>query len=63
MSSKPIQPPLDADLALALPALKRAAARAREVAKLTGTKLVYWRDGKVVRVSPGRREKGARGFS
>jgi len=33
-------------------ALRRAAKRARDVARRTGTPLVLWRDGKVVHVHP-----------
>ncbi len=34
-------------------AMKRAARRAREVARQTGTCMIYWRDGKIVREHPG----------
>ena len=34
-------------------ALKRAALRAREIARQTGTEVVYMRDGKIVRETPG----------
>ena len=40
------------DIQGALAALCRSAQRAREVAKQTGTDLIQFRDGKVVRVKP-----------
>lgn len=42
------------DYNAALQALKRARKRAEELAALTGTAIVEWRDGKVVRMYPGR---------
>lgn len=42
----------DADMQEAPRALLRAAYRAREIAKRTGTGVVVFRDGKVVEVSP-----------
>ncbi len=39
----------DPDLIGAEAALRRAARRAREIARSTGTPLVIWRDGKVVK--------------
>ena len=37
-------------------ALRRAAERAREIARQTGTEVVYERDGKIVRERPGPRQ-------
>jgi hypothetical protein len=39
------------DLAGSLPAIKRAAQSARELAVRTNTAIVIWRDGKIVRVT------------
>jgi hypothetical protein len=41
----------DPDMVGAEAALRRAARRARETARSTGTPLVIWRDGKVVKES------------
>jgi hypothetical protein len=43
-----VAPPADSDLAKALPALRRAARRAREIAYETGTPLVLAENGHVV---------------
>jgi hypothetical protein len=40
------------DMAGSLQAMLRAAKRAREIARQTGTPLVIWRDGRIVHVSP-----------
>jgi len=37
---------------LALPALQRAAKNARELALIHNTPLIFWRDNRVVKVSP-----------
>jgi len=42
----------DQDMAGSYAAMLRAAQRAREIAKQTGTPLVIWRDGRVVLLSP-----------
>jgi hypothetical protein len=39
----------DPDIRGAQPALRRAAKAARSIAKATGTPLIIWEDGKVVR--------------
>jgi len=38
----------------ALEALKRARKRAEEIASATGTAVIQWENGKIVRVYPGR---------
>ncbi len=43
----------DPDFVGTLPALRRAARRAREIARRTGTPVIIWRDGKVVKEYPG----------
>ena len=40
------------DLRGALRAIRRAAGRARQVAEQTGTELIIWRGGQIVRVKP-----------
>lgn len=51
--SKPLESQLpDPDMQEAPRALLRAARRAREVARRTGTGVVVFRDGRVVEVSP-----------
>ena len=52
---EPAGPP--ADLRGALPAMRRAAQRARLTAEQTGTDLIQVRDGKVVRVPPIQKPK------
>jgi hypothetical protein len=52
MNSKPIEEALDADIRLSYPALKRAALRAREVAKATGTAVVVSRNGVIEHHDP-----------
>ena len=42
----------DPDLANAEVALRRAAARARDIARKTGTSVIYSIDGKIVKESP-----------
>jgi len=47
--SEPRRPPLpDPDMEAVLPALARAAQRAREIARKTGTAIVVVRDGKII---------------
>jgi hypothetical protein len=52
MNPKPIEDANTPDLALALPALRRARKRAEEIARATNTALVQVQDGQVVRVRP-----------
>jgi hypothetical protein len=52
MNSKPIEEALDPDIRLSYPALKRAALRAREVAKATGTTVVVSRNGVIEHDDP-----------
>lgn len=47
----------DSDFKAALPALKRAAKRAEEVALRSGTPLAIWEDGKIKTVRPARQKK------
>ena len=44
------------DLHGALHAIQRSAGRARRVAEQTGTELIIWRGGQIVRVKPVRAE-------
>ena len=39
----------DPDIRGAEPALQRAALAARRIARITGTPLIIWKDGKIVR--------------
>ena len=48
----------DEDLKGALAALRRAAQRAREIARQTGTAIVVMRDGKLVREIPTLKDHG-----
>jgi len=52
--SDPRKPPRlpDSDMEGAMAALKRAAQRAREIARQTDTAIVVVRDGKIVHVKP-----------
>ncbi|MEO8901728.1 MAG: hypothetical protein ABI488_08025 [Polyangiaceae bacterium] len=52
MNPKPIEEANTPELALALPALRRARKRAEEIAIATNTALIQVEDGKVVRVDP-----------
>ena len=52
MNPKLIEHANTPDLALALPALRRARGRAEEIAIATNTALVQVRDGQVIRVRP-----------
>ncbi|MFM2397492.1 MAG: hypothetical protein RLZZ144_742 [Pseudomonadota bacterium] len=52
MNQHPISFALDPDLRLSEDALRRAAKRARVVARQTGTQLVYCYHGEVLRISP-----------
>ena len=57
MSASKPQPPItlrDPDLQKVLPALRRAAQNARELALRTGTPCYVWRDGRMVNIgAPG----------
>ena len=50
----------DADFKAALPALERAAKRARENARRSKTPLAVWQDGRIKTVSPDTRERKGR---
>jgi hypothetical protein len=52
MNPKPIEHANTPDLALALPALRRARKRAEEIAFATNTALVQVQGGQVIRVRP-----------
>jgi hypothetical protein len=52
MNPKPIEHANTPDLALALPALRRARKRAEEIAIATNTALVQVQNGQVIRVRP-----------
>ena len=52
MNTQPIDTARDADLRLSLAALHRAALRARELARQTGTAIVFSRRGVVETISP-----------
>ena len=52
MNPKPIEQARTPELALALPALRRARRRAEEIALATGTAIVQVEDGRVVCIKP-----------
>lgn len=54
---------LDSDMQGVLPALLRAAKRAREIARQTGTSIVIMRDGELIEewVGPEEEEEDSRG--
>lgn len=52
MNKRPIEQAQDPDLRLSFAALRRAAARARELARTTGTRIVVSRDGVVELLDP-----------
>lgn len=52
MNTRPIEQARDDDLRLSVPALLRAALRAREIARSTGTFLVISRNGVIEHLSP-----------
>ena len=52
MNPLPIEQAQDADLRASLPALQRAARRAREMAQATGTTLVVSRNGVIEHLDP-----------
>lgn len=45
----------DPDIRGSLPALRRAARRARRLAEATGTPFYVWQDGRIVNLNPKRR--------
>lgn len=62
MNPKPVEEALTRELALALPALRRARQRAEEIAIATNTCIVEVKDGRVVHVGPDelKRERAQR---
>lgn len=58
MSTQPRKVPRT-DSQSALNALKRARKRAEELAAATGTAIVQWENGQIVRVYPGRKKDDA----
>lgn len=52
MNPKPVEQARTPELALALPALRRARRRAAEIALATNTAMVQVEDGRVVRIKP-----------
>jgi len=56
MSTKPIEQALDADIRLSKVALLRAAQRARDIARNTGTLVVIRRNGVLVHLDPASME-------
>ena len=52
-----------AEIEGALEALKRAGVRAEELATATGTALIFWQDGRTVRVEPRAKVRGPSGES
>lgn len=56
MNPKPVEQAHTPELALALPALRRARRRAEEIALATNTSIVQVEDGRVVRVKPSSAE-------
>lgn len=52
MNPKPVEQADTPELALALPALRRARRRAEELALATNTSIVQVEDGRVVRIKP-----------
>lgn len=52
MSKRSIEEARDPDLRGSLPALRRAALRAREVARKSGTAVVVWRNDRVEYLKP-----------
>jgi hypothetical protein len=53
-TSPPIKNEPRTDPESALAALKRARKRAEELAAATGTAVILWKDGQIVRIYPGR---------
>lgn len=57
MNRQPISLARDADLRLSEDAMRRAAKRARVIARQTGTQLVYCFHGEVLRISPDEQDE------
>ena len=57
MNAKSLQDAKDEDLRNALPALQRAAQRARQIAAQTQTAMIVMRDGQMVREYPSLHDK------
>lgn len=57
MNAKSLQDAKDEDLRNALPALQRAAQRARQIAAQTQTAIIVMRDGQMVREYPSLHDK------
>lgn len=51
MNKKSIEQSPDRDMAGSIDAIRRAAKRARQVAAQTGTDLIVWDNGKIIRVT------------
>lgn len=62
MNAKDITQAKDPDLRASLGALRRAAAMARQTAIQTGTNLIIFRDGRVIRIPPETLRKQAGGM-
>lgn len=60
MNPKPVEQARTPELALALPALRRARRRAEEIALATNTAMVQVEDGRVVRIKPSSRQPSTR---
>ena len=52
MSKRSIEEARDPDLRGSLPALRRAALRAREIARKSGTAVVIWRNNRIEYLNP-----------
>ncbi len=52
MSHPPVEGPKDPDLLSSFAAMRRAAMRAREIARVSGTKLVVVIDGELLHLDP-----------
>jgi hypothetical protein len=57
MNQQPISLSSDPDLRLSEDAMRRAAKRARVIARQTGTQLVYCYHGEVLRISPDEQDE------
>jgi len=60
MNSKPVEQAHTPELALALPALRRARRRAEEIALATNTAIIQVEGGRVVRIKPSSPESPSR---
>jgi hypothetical protein len=59
MNPKPVEQARTRELALALPALRRARQRAEEIAIATNTYIVQVEDGRIVHVKPDELKRSA----